>query len=420
MGERVSTVGQTRRAPRDARRRERAKPAAPRAVLIGSLGWSLVNFRLDLMRRLQANGYEVVALAADIDPEVEATLRSHGIRSRQIPMDRTGTNPLRDLRSLLALVLTLRSEAPDLVIAYTMKPILYGCLAAQLNGIAARYALFTGLGYGFIDDNPTGRRRRVRNITVLLHRFALRRITAAFCYNSADRADIRRFRLIPERTPLHDVPGSGVDTRRFTPTPIPEGPVKFLFVGRLLNSKGLGVLAEASARLMAQGKPFEVRVLGPTDENPDAITRETLADWQSQGLLTWLGATRDVRPHLHASTVFVLPTQLREGIPRSILEAMACGRAVITTDAPGCGETINDGVSGLVVPAGDPEALAKAMARFIDEPGLAARMGEAARAEVRREYDVDRVNALLMRHMNVETADLGRPKEPALAGRVGA
>lgn len=379
--------------------------AAPRAVLIGSLGWSLVNFRLDLMRRLQANGYEVVALAPDIDPEVAATLHKNGIRPREIPMDRTGTNPLRDLRTLLALYRVLRAEAPELVIGYTMKPLLYGCLAGQLAGVPRRYALFTGMGYGFMEAEPKGRRRRVRDISVFLHRLALRRINAAFCYNAADRADIRRLRLIPDTTPLHDIPGSGVDTRRYAPTPLPEGPVRFLFVGRLLRSKGLGVLAEAAALLKAEGKSFEVQVLGPLDDNPDALAADELEEWQSRGVLRWLGETRDVIPYLAQSTVFVLPTLLREGIPRSILEAMSCGRAVITTDSPGCGETINDGVSGLVVPRGDAEALAKSMARFIDVPGLAAQMGKAARAEVCRTYDVNRVNALLMQYMDVEAAD---------------
>jgi glycosyltransferase involved in cell wall biosynthesis len=383
---------------------------APRAVVIGSLGWSLVNFRLDLMRRLQSIGYEVIALAAGIDEGVAETLRRNRIRYREVPIDRTGTNPLRDLRTLASLVSILRAEAPGLVIAYTMKPILYGCLAAQFLGVPARFALFTGLGYGFMEEAPRGRRRWVRDISVLLHQLALRRITAAFCYNSADRADIRRFRLIPARVPLHELPGSGVDTKRFTPTPVPEGVVRFLFVGRLLRSKGLEVLSEASARLKARGRAFEVQILGPTDGNPDAIEPARLKMWHAQGLATWLGQTRDVSPFLQACTVFVLPTMLREGIPRSILEAMACGRPVITTDAPGCGTSIEDGVSGFVVPQGDAAALAQAMERFIEMPELARRMGEAARAQVCRRNDVHFVNTLLLQHMGVE-----RPHGPPTA-----
>ncbi|MGX1494987.1 glycosyltransferase involved in cell wall biosynthesis [Labrenzia sp. MBR-25] len=373
-----------------------------RAVIVGSLGYSLVNFRLDLMRRFQANGYEVIALAAEIDAETARILDENGIAHREIPMNRTGTNPFSDLVSLWALMRALREEKPELVLAYTMKPIVYACLAAQLVGIRSRYALFTGLGYAFMEDKPVGRRRYVRAASVWLHRIALRRLTAAFCYNRADRRDIRTFRLIPDRVPLHDIPGSGVDTARFSATPVPQGPVRFLFVGRLLRSKGLALLAEAAKRLKSEGHEFELDVLGPTDSNPDAIEPEQLKAWQDEGVLRYRGATNDVVPFLHASSVLVLPTSLREGIPRSILEAMSCGRAVITTDAPGCGETIEHGVSGFVVPRDDVEALAGAMKSFIEKPDRAAVMGAAARDLVCSRNDIHQVNARLMQLMGIE------------------
>lgn len=383
-----------------------------RAVVIGSLGYSLVNFRLDLMRRLQANGYAVLALAAQIDAATAAVLEAEGIAWQEIPLERTGTSPLRDLACLRAVWAVLRQQRPELVLAYTMKPILYGCLAAQLAGVPRRYALFTGLGYGFMEARPRGRRRRVRAVAVLLHRLALRRLTAAFCYNSADRADIRRFRLIPPQVPLHDVPGSGVDTARFAPAPLPAGPQQFLFAGRLLRSKGLEVLAAAARILRQKQLSFRLQVLGGADSNPDAIDPQQLARWQAEGLLTQTGFTRDVRPWLQGCSVFVLPTRLREGIPRSILEAMASGRAVITTDAPGCGETLG-GAAGLTVPQNDPEALAAAMEAFIRTPALARRMGAAARDRACRVYDVHRVNHLLMQHMGIEPA--AAPGAPAAA-----
>ncbi len=396
-----------------------------RAVIVGSLGYSLVNFRLDLMRRFQANGYEVTAFAAEIDAETARILDENGIAHREIPMKRTGTNPFSDLVSLWALIRALREEKPELVLAYTMKPIVYACLAAQLVGIRSRYALFTGLGYAFMEENPTGRRRYVRSASVLLHRIALRKLTAAFCYNSADRRDIRNYRLIPDQVPLHDIPGSGVDTARFSATPVPQGPVRFLFVGRLLRSKGLALLAEAAKLLKAQGLEFELDILGPTDSNPDAIEPEQLDAWQSAGLLRYRGATNDVVPFLQASSVLVLPTSLREGIPRSILEAMSCGRAVITTDAPGCGETIEHGVSGFVVPRGDVQALAAAMKSFIETPAQAAKMGAAARALVCSRNDIHRVNARLMQLMGIEAVryasgsrSLGSPAEAELVCQV--
>ncbi len=225
--------------------------------------------------------------------------------------------------------------------------------------------------------------------------------------------------------PLHDIPGSGVDTARFSATPVPQGPVRFLFVGRLLRSKGLALLAEAAKLLKTQGLEFELDILGPTDSNPDAIEPEQLDAWQSEGLLRYRGATNDVVPFLQASSVLVLPTSLREGIPRSILEAMSCGRAVITTDAPGCGETIEHGVSGFVVPRGDAQALAAAMKSVIETPAQAAKMGAAARALVCSRNDIHRVNARLMQLMGIEAVryasgsrSLGSPAEAELVCQV--
>ncbi|RMA41612.1 glycosyltransferase family 1 protein [Rhodophyticola porphyridii] len=202
---------------------------------------------------------------------------------------------------------------------------------------------------------------------------------------------------------------------RFLPEPIPEAAPRFLFVGRLLRSKGLDVLATAVRLLRTQGHDVTVDLLGPEDSNPDAVDRATLDAWTKEGLFRPLGAVRDVQPVFAQSSVFVLPTKLREGVPRTILEAMACGRPVITTDAPGCGETITDGVSGWVVPQNDPEALATAMLNFIKAPESIAEMGLAARAEVCRNNDVRRVNALLVKHMGLDARAL---QEPSL--RAGA
>ncbi|WP_224826191.1 glycosyltransferase family 4 protein [Cognatishimia sp. MH4019] len=379
--------------------------------MIGSLAWSLVNFRLDLMRRMVAQGHRVTAIAPDFDDDVRARLACHGIDCRQVRMNRTGLNPLTDLRSLAQLVRTLRALKPDCVLSYTMKPIVYGSLAAQIAGVPTRFAMFTGLGYAFSEPRPTGRRRLVRGIVVALHRVALRKITGAFCYNAQERRDIRDFKLIPSATRLTDVPGSGVDTARFTPkTAAPGSQIRFLFVGRLLRSKGLVVLADATRRLRNRGHAFTLSVLGPMDTNPDAITAAELDAWQRGDVLQYLGETRDVAPYLAATDVFVLPTMLREGVPRTILEAMASGLPVITTDAPGCGETIEDGVSGLVVPAGDADALAAGMERFLTTPELVTQMGEAARERVCARNDVELINARLLVAMGLERPEGRDPK----------
>lgn len=381
-----------------------ADPAPRRLtiLLIAGLAWSLVNFRLDLMRRMMANGHRVLAAAPDFDPETEATLRAEGIEPLSVPMHRTGLNPVSDLQSLSALRKLIRDRRPDVVVPYTMKPIVWGSLAARLEGNVRCHPLFTGLGYAFSEPMPRGKRRLVRRIAIGLHRRALRRIRLGFYYNAADLNDLRRFGMIPVDARMVAVPGSGADTARFAPTPMLAGKPVFLFIARMLRSKGIEDLVAASRILRAEGRSFGLELLGPTDSNPDAIDADTLKAWQADGDLVWHGATRDVRPYLANAHVLVLPTRLREGVPRTILEAMSCGRAVITTDAPGCGETVGQGIGGFVVPMGDVEALAGAMRRFLDKPELAEVMGAQARARVCENNDVHLVNRLLLTEMGLE------------------
>ncbi len=372
-------------------------------LVIAGLAWSLVNFRLDLMRRMLANGHRVLAAAPDIDPDTEAALRAAGIEPVAVPMDRTGLNPVQDLRTLSALRRLIRARRPDVILPYTMKPIVWGSLAARLEGHRRCYPLFTGLGYAFSDPDPRGKRRLVRRIAIDLHRHALRDIRLGFYYNAAELADLRRFGMVPDQARMVAIPGSGADTDRFAPQPMPSGPPTFLFIARMLRSKGLEDLLAATRALRRAGAPvFRVGLLGPTDSNPDAIDAATLRQWHAAGEVTWHGATRDVRPYLAGCHVLVLPTRLREGVPRTILEAMACARPVITTDAPGCGETVGEAEGGFVVPMGDAAALAAAMRRFLDDPELAARMGGQARARVCRNNDVHLVNRMLLTEMGLE------------------
>lgn len=380
-------------------------------LVVAGLGWSLVNFRLDLLRRMVANGHRVVAAAPDLDAATIAILTGAGIRVLPLPMQRTGLNPLGDLRTLGALRRMMRDERPDLVLPYTMKPIVWGSLAARLESVPRCFPLFTGLGYAFSEDNPRGKRRLVRDIAIRLHRIATRDVRLGFCYNRAEHRDIRRFGLLPAGAELVQIPGSGVETCRFEPGPMPASEPVFLFIGRMLRSKGVGDLVEAAGRLRTEGRHLRVELLGPTDSNPDALDEATLRGWQDRGFLRWHGATRDVRPWLRNCHVMVLPTRLREGIPRTILEAMASGRPVITSDAPGCGETIAHGRSGLVVPAGDVTALADAMRSFLDDPTLAPRMGAEARRQVCARHDVHDINRLLLTRMGLES-DL-QPHEAA-------
>ena len=376
------------------------KPPPRRVLVIGSLAWSLVNFRGRLLHAMVEAGHEVIAVAPDEDAAVREALQAMGVRFVTVPMERTSRNPAADLRTLSALIGLMRTERPDMVLAYTQKPIVYGGIASRIAGVPAFHAMMSGLGFAFTADTG-GPPSALLRLVAALYRVALADARNLFLFNASDEADMRRFGMIPPGVPVSQVPGSGIDTLRFRSQPLPPGPPVFLLVARLMVHKGLRDFAQA-ARIVKQRHPgARFQILGPPDLNPAGLPMEELDSWVTEGLVDYLGETRDVRPHLAAATVFVLPSWYREGLPRSILEAMATGRAVVTTDTPGCRDAVVAGETGLIVPPRDPQALADALLMLAGDPALAARMGEAARRRAEQVYAVEKVNAQLMQAMGL-------------------
>jgi glycosyltransferase involved in cell wall biosynthesis len=373
-------------------------------VVLASLAYSLTNFRGALLQAMVRAGHQVTACAPDENADTRAALAAMGIGFRTVRMQRTGSNPLADLQTLSDYVKLLRSERPDAVLAYTQKPIVYGGIAARILGGIRFHAMCSGLGHVFTDsgDHLRPRRRALRSVVSGLYRLAVARADTVFVFNSDDAAEMRRHGIVREGQRVIQVPGSGVDTRRFGFRPVPDGPPVFLLVARLLRDKGLFQFAEAARLLKAQWPDAKFRLLGPLDPNPSGVTLAELAAWNSSGGVEYLGETRDVTPFLADASVFVLPSFYREGLPRTILEALATGRAIITTDAPGCREPIEPGRNGFLVPVRDAPALAAAMARFLADPGLAARMGQRSREIAVERFDVDKVNALLLSSMALD------------------
>ncbi|MBV1926556.1 MAG: glycosyltransferase family 4 protein [Rhodobacteraceae bacterium] len=367
----------------------------PKIAIVASLTSSLVNFRLDLLRELAARA-EVLACAPDAHPETEKVLAELGIQFAQIPMARTGLNPLEDLATLRALYREFRAFKPDIVFPYTMKPIIYAGMAARLARVPKRFALCTGLGYIFAEDatsNP--RKRMIRALSVQLYRWALKGAKEAIVYNKADGEDFINSRLISGDTKLGSVPGSGVNLNRYPHSPPPEGPPIFLMAGRLVRFKGLLEYIEAARLLHSRWPEARFQLLGPLDANPDSVGPEYLKALEAEGIVEYLGETKDVRPYLAACSVFVLPSY-REGISRTVLEAMSTGRAIVTSDGPGCAEPVKEGETGFVTPMQDVQALADAMERFLENPQLVSQMGLAARRHAEAEFDVNRINTILL------------------------
>jgi glycosyltransferase involved in cell wall biosynthesis len=361
-------------------------------LILASHGDSLINFRGQLLRSMVSASHRVAVAAPNIDAALELRLREIGVDVLRFPLARAGMNPLADLRTLAALIMLMPQVNPDLVLAYTIKPVVYGLIAAEICGIRRRAALITGLGYAFGGGGLT--QRAAGAIARFLYRISLRTAQVVILQNPDDRRELIDCGLVrAERTRV--VNGSGVDLAHFKADPPATETVTFLLIARLLREKGIIEYATAARLLRAEFPHARWRLIGPRDLNPNGIAPELLVEWQRAGVIDYQGEADDVRPALKACSVYVLPSY-REGTPRTVLEAMASGRAVITTDVPGCRETVQDGVNGFLVKARDALDLAAAMRRFLLDPGQIAPMGRAGRRLAEERYDVHAVNRSML------------------------
>jgi len=371
-----------------------------RVVVIGGWAPSLVKFRGPLLAAMVARGHEVTAMAPEPgDAEagaasVRAQLVALGVRFEPIALDRAGIDPTADIRALRGLVRQLRARGPDLVLGYTIKPVIYGSIAARLAGVPNRAAMITGMGSA-LTSARTPRQRLVAVAARALYRLGLAQCQVVIFQNPDDRDDLARLGALPRRAKTPIVRGSGVDLAHYAASPLPPGPPVFLFLGRLLRDKGIAEYVAAARLVRARHPPARFQIAGWLDPNPQSLTRRDLDDVVADGTIEYLGASEDVRPQLAAAHVLVLPSY-REGTPRSVLEAMSMNRAVITSDAPGCRETVVDGDSGLVVPVRNAPALAAAMIRLIASPALLTRLAAAGHARAAELYDAHKVAGAML------------------------
>jgi len=359
-----------------------------------------------MLKAMVDAGHEVIALAPEDDGEVRQQLRCLGVDYRPVFLNRTGLNPLQDLRSLVGLYRVFRELRPQLLLTYAIKPVIWGSLAARLAGVPLRFAMITGLGSGLQGQGLT--RRLLSRLARGLYRISLLGCKGILFQNSDDCNYFKTWKLVPQSSHVTMINGSGVDLAHFAATPPPPGPIRFLMVARMIRDKGLLDFIEAVRILRPNYPDVRFELLGPLDSNPTAVSRKELESWVQEGLVDYLGETRDVRPFLSAAQVFVLPS-FGEGTPRSALEAMATGRAVITTYAPGCREVVLDGESGFLVPVHDPVALAEAMAKLIEDPSLMQVFGRAGRHLAESKYNVHAVNGVILEALGLKA--VGTPGE---------
>lgn len=322
--------------------------------------WNFVNFRSGLIRRLVSMGHEVVAVAPR-DSYVEA-LQNLGCRYMEIQLDSGGKSFLSDLGYLYSLRRILKNEQPDIFLSFTPKPNIYGSIVSRLLGIPS-ISNVAGLGNSF-------RSGRLLSMFIgILYRLAFARSHVVFFQNQDDLKLFVDEKLV-KRDHADLVPGSGVDLKRFAPEQVPpqscDGGIRFLLFGRLLWDKGVGVYVEAARILAAKGLNAECLLLGFCGvDNPAAISLQNVEQWVREGSITYLGVSDSVEDVLKTVHCVVLPSWYLEGVPRSLLEAAACGRPIITTRHVGCKEVVNDGVNGYFCESRSASSLASAMERFI-------------------------------------------------------
>ena len=373
------------------------KPSRPHILIIASLTESLVRFRREMMKAFLAAGYRVTAFAPNLHEDAMQELEELGVGFQTYPLHRANLNPLQDVKTIFTLCRMIKTVKPDLVLAYTIKPVIYGFLAAWLAGVPKRYAMISGLGYAF--GTATAQQRIVAQVVTQLYRQSLRVNNAVFFQNPDDLNEFVVRGIVPrEKTLL--INGSGVELERFAPTPLSTDPVSFLLIARLIAEKGVRDYAAAAALLRSKYPSAQFHLVGQLDPSPLAIQVGEVEEWVKAGYLHYHGETNDVRPLIAQASVYVLPSYYREGTPRSVLEAMAMGRPIITTDMPGCRETVIEGENGYLIPPQDHGALAAAMERFLRNPALIPPMGQRSREIATTKYDVYQVNSVIMRTMS--------------------
>ena len=367
-------------------------------AVVGNQAFSILNFRGPLIAELVARGHRVFAFAPDFSPETAGAVRDLGAEPVDFEMSRTGMNPIADLATFGDLHRAFRRLRPDIVLACATKPVIYGTLAGWMARVPVRLAMIEGLGYVFTEAGTRSTRRMLRATVMRLLRLALRRACKVLFLNRDDVADFERMRLVAPGQPVN-VGAIGVDLDTLRPTtPVCE-PVTFVLVARLLRDKGIAEFVAAARAVKADRPATRFVLLGGLDENPSAISRADVEAWVRERLLEWPGHV-PVAPWLAQASVFVLPSY-REGVPRSTQEAMAMGLPVITTDVPGCRETVVDGVNGYLVPVRNTAALADAMRAFVARPETIATMGRESRRLAEERFDMRTANARIIDAMGL-------------------
>jgi glycosyltransferase involved in cell wall biosynthesis len=369
-------------------------------VLIASFPGSILSFRGALIQEIQTQGYQVHVIAPRMEKTLLIALQAQLVVVHQVDLQRTGLNPFTDARTLFQIYKLLKNIEPEFVMSYTIKPVIYGSLAAKLANVKHTFSLITGLGYAFT-GRAKGKRKVIQRILHFLYKLALNTNTVVFFQNKDDQQLFQQLGLTCNTQRVSIVNGSGININEFQPVALPQT-TDFLLIARLLGDKGVREYAKAAKMLNESHPTATCRLVGFVDDNPDSIHESELQSWVDGGYIDFLGRLDDVKPAITQSAVYVLPSY-REGTPRSVLEAMAMGRPIITTDAPGCRETVVNGVNGFLIPVKDSLAIYNKMIQFIEDKPLTEVMGAKSREIAEQKFDVHKVNDVMLKEMGIKS-----------------
>ena len=370
-----------------------------KVIIIGTVASSILSFRANLISALLEQKYKVYTFVSEYSQDELDDIATLGAIPITYELSRGGMNPLADAKATYALSKKIKEISPDLVFSYFSKPVIFGTLAAKLAKVPRVIGMLEGLGYAFTEQ-PEGLSKKaqlIKSIQVLLYKIALPQLDKIIFLNLDDPKDLlETYHIKVKQVEVLGGIGLNLDEYNYQPIETLDSPINFLFIGRMLKEKGIHDFV-AAAKIVKQSYPnVQFTVLGAIDSsNPGALQQSELDRLVSLNIINYPGQVDDVQKWIEDSHVFVLPSY-REGVPRSTQEAMAIGRAVITTDVPGCRETVVDGVNGFLVEKWNPQALAEKMIYFIEHPEEIKKMGYESYKIAQDKFDADKVNKRLI------------------------
>lgn len=375
-----------------------------KVILISSYTPSLVNFRFSLIKELQKQNFEVICFGPESDTQTIIQLKENNIKFELYPLKRNTINPFEDIKTVLHLRSRFKILKPDFIIPYTVKPVLYSNIAIRFLDVRS-LSLITGLGY-YALPTRSFKAKIAKAIITLLYKFGTTK-NVTFAFQNTDDIDFFKEKKILKSNRYCITPGSGININDFSYSKPVINPISFLFIGRLLKAKGIDLLLKSAKAIKLKYPEIQFNIIGMPDPlNSDSIDESTLKTFDSQGIVNYIGEVRNVKPYFEKSSVFVLPSYYREGVPRTLLEALAKGKPIITTDYVGCRETVVDGVNGFLIEPNSESSLFNAMERVILNPKLIKEFGKSSRILAEKKFDVKIVNKILLDQIKFNSNDV--------------